>query len=108
MGVTLQEVNESDLKGRPYKLNRILKQVAELLSRLRGEAGAFRFDVGPFTFAGQVTFQGKATLAQAEVADLRMPNQKIFADNAAALTGGLVPDQTYRTATGQLMVVFKP
>jgi len=45
----------------------------------------------------------KANLDQFKVAT--MP---IFADNAAALTGLLVAGDIYRTATGQLMIVFTP
>lgn len=36
------------------------------------------------------------------------PNLQVFADNAAALLGGLTPGVMYRTATGQAMVVFTP
>jgi hypothetical protein len=38
--------------------------------------------------------------------DIEAPNMAIFADNAAALAGGLAVGTFYRTSTGQLMIVF--
>lgn len=38
--------------------------------------------------------------------DLRLRDCAVFADNAAAVAGGLGPGDVYRTATGQLMIAF--
>ena len=34
------------------------------------------------------------------------PNLPIYANNAAALAGGLTAGQVYRTATGQMMITY--
>lgn len=36
---------------------------------------------------------------------LKLTNLPVFADNAAALSGGLVDGDVYRTATGELRIV---
>ena len=36
----------------------------------------------------------------------KMPGLPVYTDNAAALLGGLFAGDTYRTATGQVMVVY--
>lgn len=38
--------------------------------------------------------------------DFRLRDCGVFADNAAAVAGGLGPGDVYRTATGQLMIAF--
>lgn len=49
--------------------------------------------------AGAVTL----TVDLNDISDTGLP---VYADNAAALAGGLVAGQLYRTSTGQLMIVF--
>lgn len=39
------------------------------------------------------------------VTPLDYKDAPVFADNAAALAGGLVADQIYKTATGELRIV---
>lgn len=68
---------------------------------------------GPTTFTSAATFNSTIT-ASGNLAGstgsfaglFRLPARSVYADNAAALAGGLVAGDVYRTATGVLMVVF--
>lgn len=52
-------------------------------------------------FAGQTQVPGPQQATQ-----LKLTNTPVFADNAAAGAGGLVPGDVYRTATGELRIVI--
>lgn len=47
---------------------------------------------------------GYAQLFRVSSTGLRMPTLPTYADNAAALTGGLVAGDVYKTATGELRI----
>jgi len=39
---------------------------------------------------------------------MNLPNLSTYADNAAAISGGLVVGDLYKTATGEIMIVYQP
>lgn len=45
-------------------------------------------------------------IKNADILTLKVRNLKVYADNAAALAGGLSAGQFYRTSTGTVMVVY--
>jgi hypothetical protein len=46
------------------------------------------------------------SLYSAKAGEIKNPGLPVFSDNAAALGGGLVAGQMYRTATGDLKIVY--
>jgi hypothetical protein len=42
----------------------------------------------------------------ATAGSIKNPGLPIYPDNAAAITGGLIPGDMYRTATGDLKIVY--
>jgi hypothetical protein len=46
------------------------------------------------------------SLYSAKAGEIKNPGLPVFADNAAALAGGLVAGDMYRTASGDLKIVY--
>jgi hypothetical protein len=97
-------LTEKDLGGRPFRLNELLKWLAEQISKVQGANGPFTFSQGPFTFRGQVSFSSSLNA----VNPFTLSNLPEYPDNAAALAAGLPYGRLYRTATGVVMVVYEP
>ena len=45
---------------------------------------------------------------KANFENFNIATMPVYADNAAAITGGAEPGDIYRTSTGALMIVFEP
>lgn len=114
----IAEISERELKsGVPFRLNQILKTLAEELSKVQGFSGPFIFGAGPYTFQGAVTANGGVSITGVTVLTgasnrggayevARIPNISTFANNAAAKAGGLTDGYIYRTANGDLKIVY--
>lgn len=97
-------LTDNDLKGKPFRLNELLKWLAEHVSNLSGANGPFAFLAGPFRFRGQVTFESAVNA----VDPVTVQRLLVYADNATAMAAGLGFGRLYRTATGTVMVVYEP
>jgi hypothetical protein len=114
------QLRKEDLKpeAMAFRINQIVQTLAAEIARVQGRSGPFRFDVGPLSFSGELTFEGEAefeatarlrgsTDASGNVVpllfELGLPE---YADNAAAIAGGLSKGAVYRTSDGQLKVVY--
>lgn len=73
-----------------------------------GNAGAGDIVMSNSVATGELLFGTVATLRMKIKASgiVNITNTPTYADNAAALAGGLVAGDIYRTSTGQLMIVF--
>ena len=68
--------------------------------------GAFSVTSTPSFFNGINVLSGTALLPNITASGLpKLTGLSIFADNAAALGGGLVANDVYKTATGELRIV---
>lgn len=79
-----------------------------LFNFLAGQIAANIGITGPVTFRAEVTVpsmqcnSGLSVSGQPNLSGLRE-----YADNTAALAGGLIPGDIYKTAAGELMVVVE-
>jgi hypothetical protein len=65
------------------------------------------YHTGPFTATGAITSTGDFTASSTALfsnASVSMTALPTYADNAAAVTGGLVAGRVYKTATGELRI----
>lgn len=69
------------------------------------QVGSFTMTAVPIFFNG-INAGGTASLADTTVSGLpKLTGLSTFADNASALAGGLVANDVYKTATGELRIV---
>jgi hypothetical protein len=68
--------------------------------------GAILNSTGDFLLGGALPGTPNLTLSAAGNINAKGAVARVYADNAAAKAGGLVDGDIYRTATGQLMIVF--
>jgi len=111
------EITEKDLREQPQKVTLVLRWLAEQIVKLQGHAGHQRFGPGQMTFRGSVAAQnGVAVTGETSLSGggdlsgnyrtLRLENVSQYADNAAALAGGLRAGDVYVTPTGAVMRVY--
>lgn len=89
---------------------------SEAQSRLSNQSRVCGLNISAVGNFGLYDFTNSAWLIQSNNAGtvlsinsgVRMPDvvSKVYASNAAAITGGLVAGDLYRTSTGQLMIVY--
>jgi hypothetical protein len=118
--IAIPEITTQDMKPEAlvFKINQIMKLLADQIARVQGNNGPFQFGEGALTLKGDTTAVGtfsvnKALKLRGETDfngnvipvkfELDLPE---YADNATALAAGLTAGMLYRTATGQLAVVF--
>jgi len=110
------ELSVKDLQN-PFRLNLVLRLIAEQLVKLQGNAGPQTFSEGPFAFTSKVSFSKGAQISgetRLSGTSDQFGNRKVlsiaelstYADNAAALVGGLKAGDLYVTAAGVLMRVY--
>ncbi len=116
----IPEVTRKDLSDPvPFRLNENFQLVAEQITQSQGYGK--EVTIGPATrsYKGQVRLQAGAevtgtlvltptTDAKGNYKPVSSPKLSIYADNTAAKAGGLVDGDWFRTAAGQLMVVYTP
>lgn len=109
-------ITQADLQN-PYRLNQVLELLAAQIVKLQGNAGPQTFQDGPFAFSGAVSMNAGAQVngevKLTGVSDrkgntnvMRVPKMSIYADNTAALAGGMRAGDFYVTATGVVMRVY--
>ena len=70
------------------------------------QVGSFTMTTVPTFFNGITALGGTTSLANTTVSGLpKLTGLSTFADNATALGGGLVANDVYKTATGELRIV---
>lgn len=119
-GQGLPEINRQDVEKPDqlvFKLNMILRTLADQLSRVSGNVGPARVGSGERTYTGPATFQKDVTLSEGVKIGWRADrngNKKAvnisslseYADDTTAKAGGLLPGDLYRTPTGSVMAVL--
>lgn len=105
---SFQKITQADLHDRTVgRLNDVLQWMTNQITRVMGNSEPFSFGASDLTFRGKATFKGDVSGANLRTtATLRHENLPVHADNAAAKSKGLKAGQVYRTATGQMMVVY--
>jgi hypothetical protein len=83
------------------RLNRLFQLLASQIEQVQGKAGSFTFSSEMAFSDGISVREGASVLGGINASDLQ-----VYANNAAALAGGLKAGDFYRTATGQVMVVY--
>jgi hypothetical protein len=97
------EVTSKDLKeGNPWRINSTFKFILGKISLLTGSTGQMKFGKGPFDFQGPCTFEDTCEFGTR----FSLRNIPQYTDNDAAKEAGAKPGTLYRTATGQVMIVF--
>lgn len=80
-----------------------------LISDILGLATAATLDdvlTAGNTSAQSMVLTGTATIGLLRVDNMKMTNLSVYADNTAALAGGLVANDVYRTGGGDVKIVF--
>lgn len=93
---SIQEITSLDMKDPTlFKLNQVLQLLAAQIAAVQGQTGT-------------VTFQGDVVAPNLEVRDSTTLSLHTYANNAAALAAGETEGTLYRTATGQVYIVYEP
>lgn len=98
----IPEIRQSDLKDPTVsRLNIVLRLLCEKIIQAQGGSG-------PFTFLAAMTAPGLSSSSTLSVSGQpTLSGLREYADNAAALAGGLFPGDVYKTATGELRIVVE-
>lgn len=118
--IEIPQVTKADLEPEAlvFKLNQILSLLATQLAKGQGNSGPFKFGDGPLTFAGDTYAQGSLNVQKllrlqgesdrsGNVSPIEFQDDlPIYANNAAAIAGGLTKGRIYMTAAGTLMTVY--
>ena len=102
-GTTLRIIPTSGgLVQATSRLNTIANLHVDYISKL----AAFATQMGTVDFIDILGIAHTVNTIPQTIADFEGGSLPVYADNAAALTGGLVAGQRYRTSSGAIMIVF--
>jgi len=107
-----RDLNKDDMRSdqAPFRINQNFRLLAGELAKTQGITGEMRMGSGPYSFAGDVSFDRNTSVSGTVTLSNRRPlimdSLPIYADNAEALANGQGSGDVYRTLAGVLMVVY--